>query len=233
MNDHQKRLNIIDQTMNDTKYIKDTYQPTSGIIKMLKLWFLLYACSILTFFIIDKINMDFELYNYSSFYTIYNTYRIMICCLIPIILFICIQKSDISLKERRYLKIWLVFPILFCLDNCLSSISSLLNAETLISFYQSFPISSIVNITFLLYLYYYVKYKHFISLTFIYTVYCSYSFYYLSIYFNLIESSVFQTNLYIIINYFQTYRIAEILTLLVSIILLSRGYYKIYEKQSY
>lgn len=230
MNDYQKRLNIIEQAMNDTKYIKDTYQPTLGIIKMLKLWFLIYAFSILTFFIIDKINMSFELYNYPSFYTIYNLYRIMICCIIPIIVFICIQKSDISLKERRYLKIWLVFPILFCLDNCLASISSLLNAETLISYYQSFPISSIVNIIFLVYLYYYFKYRGFIILTFIYTLYCSYSFYYLSIYFNLAENSIFQTNFYVFINYFQTYRIPEILTLLVSIILLSRKCPKVYEK---
>lgn len=230
MDKYKERLNIIEQSMNDAKYIKNSYQPTLGIKKILKYWFLLYFFSILTFFIVDKANMNFDLYNYSSFYTIYNLYRIAICCFIPIILFICILKTNISLKERRYLKIWLVFPILFCLDNCLTSISYFLNAEILITFYQSFPISSIINIIFLVYLYSYFKNKSFIILIIIYTVYCSYSFYFLSVYFNLIESNVFQTNLYVVMNYFQTYRIVELLFLLVVIIILNRKSQKTYEK---
>lgn len=33
MDEYKKYLNIIEQTMNDTKYIKDSYQPTFGFIK--------------------------------------------------------------------------------------------------------------------------------------------------------------------------------------------------------
>ena len=222
MDEYKKYLNIIEQTMNDTKYIKDSYQPTFGIIKILKYWFILYFLSILSFFCIDKINMYYELYNYSSFYTIYNVYRIIICIAIPTLLLFCALKSEISVKERRYLKIWLIFPIFFCLDNCLSSFSSLLNAETMISFYQSFPISGIINIVFLLYLYSYFKYKGISVLIIMYIVYCGFSFYYLSIYLNLIDASLIQTNLFMILNNIQSYRIIEILSLLISIIVIKK-----------
>lgn len=230
MKDYKQQLNIIEQSMNDTKYIKDSYYPANGIIKILKYWFLLYTFSILTFFIIDKINIGFELYNYSIFYTVYNLYRIMICCMIPVILVIYIKKMDITVKERRYLKIWVVFPILFCLDNCLGIISSLLNANLMISFYQSFPISSIVNIIFIIYLYSYFKYNGFIALISICILYYGCSFYFLSTYINLLESSIFQTNLFILISNCQSYRIIEILTLLIAIILLNRKCPKVYEK---
>ena len=149
-------------------------------------------------------------------------YRIIICIAIPTLLLFCVLKSEISVKERRYLKIWLIFPIFFCLDNCLSSFSSLLNAETMISFYQSFPISGIINIVFLLYLYSYFKYKGISVLIIMYIIYCGFSFYYLSIYLNLIDASLIQTNLFMILNNIQSYRIIEILSLLISIIVIKK-----------
>ncbi|WP_050638369.1 hypothetical protein [Candidatus Stoquefichus sp. SB1] len=230
MDKHKDMLNIIEQTINDTKYIKDSYQPFLGIYKILKYWLLLYTFSILSFFCIDKINMNLELYNYSSFYTIYNLYRIILCIAIPTILLLCILKSNISLKERKFLKIWLIFPVFLCLDNCLASITSFLNAEVMISFYQSLPISCIINIISLLYFYYYFKQKKLIILAFIYAIYCSCSFYFLSIYFNLTEINIFYTNLFTILNFLQTYKIVELLTLFITIVLLRRNRQELYER---
>ena len=230
MNEYETRLNMITQTMNDTKYIKDTYQPFTGIVKILKYWFILYTFSIISFFCIDKINMTYELYNHPIFYTIYNFYRIGICISIPIILLIIILRSQISLKERRFLKIWLIFPTMFCLDNCLSSISSLLNSEVMITFYQSFPISGIINIISLFCLYYYFKHKSLIVLVIIDIIYSICSFYYLSVYFNFTSINIIQTNLFITLTYLKTYKVIELLSLLITIIFIYRKCMKPNEK---
>lgn len=229
MSEYKKRLNIISQTINDTRYIKDSYIPLSGIVKILKLWFVMFTLSVLSFYTIDKLNMSYELYNHPTFYSIYNTYRILICIIIPLFLYMYISKSDISLKERRFLKVGLIFPSLLCLDNCLSSISSILNADLMISFYQSFPVSGIINVIFLFYLYSYFKHKSIIALVSVYIVYLTCSFYYLSIYYNLTQSSDFQSNIFMILNSFQLYRVIEILTLLLAIIIFNRRQTSNYE----
>lgn len=231
MNKHKKQLDIINQSMNDARYIRDGYQPVEGIFQMLKYWLVLYILSVLSFFIIDKMNMNFELYDTLYYYPLYNTYRILICAVIPVVLWNYLSKSDISLKERRFLKVWLIFPVLFCLDNCLSSIASFLNADVMLSFYSTFPLSSVVNIVSLISLYSYFKYRDILHLTIVYVIYCCVSFLYLSVYINLIEPSLLQINTYIILDYFQLYRVIEILTLLVTILFLKRN--QSYEKASY
>lgn len=231
MDDFKKKLDIINQSTKDVAYINDKYYPIKGILKILLCWLFIYIACNLIFFTIDQFNMAYEFYNLSWFFDVYNIMRIMICAIIPFILFICISKFEMSLKERRFLKIWLVFPVLFCLDNCLSSISSILNAEVMIAFYQSFPISSIVNIVSLLYLYSYLKYKSILAITAIYVSYCTLSFYYLSNYFHLTNATSFQNDLFISLNLIQAYRVVEILTLLTVIIILNRK--RLYEKKSY
>lgn len=224
MDENRERLRIINQSMNDVKYMKDTYQPVNGIIRVLKFWIILYMFSNLVFFSIDQMNITLELYNINNFFLIYNIFRIIVCIVIPIILYVYIGKSNSSLKERKFLKTFIVFPFIFCLDNCLSCLSYFLNADILVSYYQTFSLSGIINTIFLLYIYSYVKEKNILILTTCYILYIIISFIYLSIYVNSIEINSFQSNLFFTLNLLQSYRFFEILTQLILLILLKRKY---------
>lgn len=210
---YEDKLHIINQSINDTKFIKDNYRPMLAIYKVLRVWLLFYILINASLYIIDTLNIKCQWYELPSFYTNYNFFRISISILAIAFIIIYIFKMHMTLKERKYLKIWLVFPIILCFDISLPSLTSLLNLDLMIAFYQSLSISSIVNIILLFYLYSYLRDKSMIIIAIVYILYSVIIFSYLSIYFNISEINSFQSKLYSFINILQSYKIIEMITL--------------------
>jgi hypothetical protein len=214
------KVKVIQQTINDTKYITDSYKPCKGVKKIVLSWMVLYAISMFLFFIIDEINIAYKLYNLERFYDYYNIFKITICILIPVIVYCMICKIDMSAKERSILKIWIIFPGLLALDKCLPTITAYMNAESLISFYASIPIALFINLISLIYLYSCYKEKHLLVVALVCIVYMIISFVYLSKYKGLLVVDDISIMFYNIINYIHIYGITEILSTLLAIVLL-------------
>lgn len=229
MSNYKKQLELINQSIKDTEYIKiyDNQLTCNGVFSFFKLWTILFFIHNLLFFIIDKTNFYFELYDSITLYfPIYNSSKIIINIIIPLILYMRISKINIPLKERRFLKTCYIFPVLLCFENTLPSISAMLNSELLFSFYQSFPVSSIIICMYLAYIYSYFKDKKIIYIGIMCLFYYISSFCFLSIYMTTTDIYPLVVKIFLIINFLMTYKIIELLAFALIILLIKRIYLK-------
>lgn len=229
MSNYKKQLELINQSIKDTEYIKinDNQITCNGVFSFFKLWTILFFIHNLLFYIIDKTNFYFELYDSVPLYfPIYNSSKIIINIIIPLILYMRISKMNIPLKERRFLKTCYIFPVLLCFENTLPSISAMLNSELLISFYQSFPVSSIIMCVCLAYTYSYFKDKKIIYIGIMCLFYYISSFCFLSIYMIMTTVNHLVDEILLIINFLMTYKIIELLAFTLVILLIKRTYLK-------
>ncbi|MFR1739945.1 MAG: hypothetical protein ACLSWB_05595 [Clostridia bacterium] len=220
-NNPQYQINLINQSINDVKFIKNYIKmPIKGIIKTFEVWVFLYLLSIVPFFILDILSVKLEFYNISWYFGCYRICKILFSIMVPLVLFVYIYKSDISLRERRFLKIWIVFPILFCINQILPTISYYLNTDIMVSIYQSFPFSLFISLISIVYIYSFFKYR-FIAITLIVNIlYMVFSFIYISLYSQLENVSIYMINIYTFLISLQQYGGVELLSMITIIILI-------------
>ena len=98
-------MDLIRQSIEDVKYMKNSSRyPTLGIINVLTFWIIPFSILTMIIYAVYILNIRYKLYNYTHFYTVFNVFKIMAYLVLPIITYVYICKSRMSLQERRFMK---------------------------------------------------------------------------------------------------------------------------------
>lgn len=220
--DYKDQINIINQAVKDTQYLKDDYKPSKGLVKVISTWFCMYAISELIFYIINWLNLKNQLYLYDWYFIIYDFFIIMVSLFIVLSITIYVNKINITYKERDILKGWLVFPILFALIEILPVISIILNSEVASEFYNAFPLTLLISLIMVVFIYSQYKYKELKIIIVANCILIALVFTIMSLMLNLSEVTDFQADLVLIFNEILSYKIFEILIIFLTLSILKR-----------
>ena len=126
-------LNLIDQTIADTNYIKDDNAISNNIYKLLSNWIMLYfVISILLFISFKTATVNNQLDSHWYF----PVQRIITMITYPLILiyyFYCVYKKAYSLKERDFLKLYSIVPSLMVFTKIINPLSYYLDTTLLLN----------------------------------------------------------------------------------------------------
>lgn len=170
-NNDINKLKIINQAIKDTEYITTEYSPYRGIISVFCKWLICYSSMMLLIYIIDILNFKFGFYNYKYFYNLYNGGKVLFNICINLYIWKTICLKELSVKERRFLKLWIIFPILFSIEIIIPILTNYLNTDAMISFYQTISLSYIIVLIELFYIYSYFRNKRTMIITLLFICY--------------------------------------------------------------
>lgn len=206
-----EKLSLISQTQDDVDYLLNKKTSCHYIQKILTFWIVGLSLYSIFCFAIDNINIYYQLYNFSFYYPIKNLCQIGFNCILLILLWKSINKVT-SLQERRFLKTWFIFPLLISLEQIMSCTMTYINADFLLTFYLTFPMSIIINIIMLFYIHYYIRQKYILWIAGINIAYLIFSFLYSIYYPTLTDVSLLSKTLFSLIDIVKTYLITCILS---------------------
>lgn len=218
MNKSDKQLQIINQSMEDAKEIINFKVSVTGIKKILFIWVILYTSYNVLISTLQKLNLYHEWYLTEWYYHSYNIFISLINVLMGIVLVIGIHKINMSLKERRFLKVWVVFPVLLLISNVILSITPYLNLDIMLQYYNAFPLSIILHSLSVLFIYSYCRQTRVLGVFRGLSVYSLLLFLFMITNNLVTEYSEWYTALYIFVENISAYKVVEILTTLLVII---------------
>lgn len=164
-------LNTINETIFNTEFILNNGKPKIGIYKVLLYWFISFSLATLFFYLVFLLNDEFKIINLELYFMI-NRYGTLFLYSIPLIVYIVLlKKTNMTLKERNFLKVNFIFFVMFSFEKILYPLSFYINLEVLIMLYEIFPISIVFLLILLINLHNYFKNKKYWileSITFIY-----------------------------------------------------------------
>lgn len=210
MNASEKLL-LISQSQEDADYLLDEKRSCKYIIRTFVLWTIELSIYSALSYIIHQINVFYGWYNYPYYYHFYNIGRIIFNLLMLATLWNAINRSK-TLQERRFLKMWIVFPACISIDQIFNNLFYFVNADFLISYYLSFSLSIIINIIMLLYIHSYFRNRSILIIVVINIIYCILSFLY-SVYFpTLNDLTALHLVLFSAIEFIKRYSILNIIS---------------------
>jgi hypothetical protein len=154
---NNKRLELINDTLSDTRFVLDNERPHKGIKKTLFIWIIIYAIVNLFFYAFTEIALMIDFWGTETYFTIFRLLTIVLYSIPPIVFLYFILKSKMTLKEKSFLKIFVFIPILISFSKLLFPLSYYLNTQVLIQLYDTIPLDIILIIIGLLQFYSYFK----------------------------------------------------------------------------
>lgn len=228
--DELEKLNAIHNAVSDTQYILDDARPSSGIKKVLCIYAIAPLIINVILYLISTISQSVGLWESENYFRAYRILNIILYIGLFILYYYCIQKVEMTLREKQFLKGFMIVPIFYSFTKLLYPISYYLNFDVLLMLYEIIPLDIIMLIVGLLQIYNYFKKKKYIYLTVITGVYLL-VFTLVKIYvYGLLEDTTF--NLFIvyfnlILYYINQYNIFFIVILLVAALMMKDEKYEI------
>ena len=164
-------LSIIKNTIIDTKYILDDGKPCSGIRIVFGNWIKTFIICNLILFIYTEFSIYFNFFGTKQYYQIYRLSNIILLY-IPFVLyqfFSC--RVDMTVKEKDFLKSFMIFPLLISFFKTLNSISYYIDISAMVSLYDTIPFD-----LFVLFIAIYQVYRYFGDERFKYVLYLVFAF---------------------------------------------------------
>ena len=164
-------LSIIKNTIIDTKYILDDGKPYSGIKIVFGNWIKTFIICNLILFIYTEFSIYFNFFGTKQYYQIYRLSNIILLY-IPFLLyqfFSC--RVDMTVKEKDFLKSFMIFPLLISFFKTLNSISYYIDISAMVSLYDTIPFD-----LFVLFIAIYQIYRYFDDEGFKYVLYLVFAF---------------------------------------------------------
>lgn len=153
-------LQLIKRSVSDTKHILNDGKPFEGIKKILCSWLLtLFICNFLNSFF-THLSMTFYFYGSNVYCWIKDILTILSLVTPFVVYIISTKKTDMTIKERDYLKSFLIFPILYVFCACLPMLLKSVNPYLQFQLVFSFPFSYLVTLMALYHLNGYFKNKY-------------------------------------------------------------------------
>lgn len=150
-------LDLIDNTIADTHYIKDDLKPTKSIYKIFSLWTIFYIITSIFILVYNKLGVYLELYLYDWYFPTTRISSILLLLLTLFAYFILIRKIKGSIKEKDFLMLYSVIPIILILSRLAYPLSYYVNTELIIRLYETIPIDLIAIVIGAVLLNYYYK----------------------------------------------------------------------------
>lgn len=164
-------LSIIKNTIIDTKYILDDGKQCSGIRIVFGNWIKTFIICNLILFIYTEFSIYFNFFGTKQYYQIYRLSNIILLY-IPFVLyqfFSC--RVDMTVKEKDFLKSFMIFPLLISFFKTLNSISYYIDISAMVSLYDTIPFD-----LFVLFIAIYQVYRYFGDERFKYVLYLVFAF---------------------------------------------------------
>lgn len=153
----KKILQIIDQTIADTNYVKDDRIPYYNIKKIITRWLIFYVVSNIIIFIFQTLGNYLNIIFTSWFFPLIRILNLSLFSLSLIFYFYNIYKTKISVKEKDFLMLYTVVPVLLIFTKVLMPLSYYLNTDILIGLINTISLDLITLILSAFLIKYYFK----------------------------------------------------------------------------
>ena len=206
-------LDIIDNAIDDAKFVLNDTTPYKGIRKVFIYWICYLLVINLFLFIYWQLAINSNFIISESFYTFNRIFKISLNLIAIIIYVVATNKVNMTLKEKNFLKTFTVFPVLLSLLKILFFISHYLNAGVILRLYDTFSFDPVITFIALFYLMNYFKDKRYNYLLIVFFVYMCIMFclkFYVIDFYNIssVDMSILRIkNVVEIINEFSLYQI--------------------------
>lgn len=218
----KRQIDLILQSIEDSKEVHNYDLTFEGIRKFLIIWVVIYATYNGMIAIIQKLNLSNRWYLMEDYYLLYNVSTIVTNFLMIGILLICIKKGTMSLRERRFLKCWVCFPIVMLVQNILVSITPYVNTTVMLQYYDAFPLSLIIQSLSVIFLYSYCRKKEVLMIFFSTILYSIFVFIFKISTQYMVEFNEFYSRLFQLVETLEMYKVIEIVTTILEVIYLRR-----------
>lgn len=164
-------LDIINNAITDAKFVLNDTTPYKGIRKVFIYWISCLLVINLFLFIYRQIAINSDFIVSGAFYTVNRVFKVSLNLIVIIVYIIAANKVNMTLKEKNFLKTFVVFPVLLSLLKIMFFISYYLNAGVLFRLYDKFSFDLIITFLAIFYLFKYFKdkkYKYLMICFFIY-----------------------------------------------------------------
>lgn len=175
-NNINDQINLINNTIIDTRFVLDDAKPFKGIFKTLLIWSISNLIINIIFMIITNLAFHYGWIEFPIYYSFARFFQITMFIVPAILYMICLKRIHMTLKEIKFLQTFLVIPIFISLFKILFPLSYYLNIEFLLIMIQAIPLDIIFMTFGLIQLYSYFKDKKLavpIVLSFIYIIFFS------------------------------------------------------------
>ena len=137
--DENEILRLIKRSVSDTRHVLNDGKPFDGIKKVLCFWLLtLSICNFLNSFF-THLSMAFYFYGSNVYYWIKDILTIVSLVMPFVVYIVSAKRTDMTNKERNYLKSFFIFPILYVFCACLPMLLKLVNPYLEFQLVFSFP----------------------------------------------------------------------------------------------
>lgn len=175
-NNINNQINLINDTIIDTRFVLDDAKPFRGIFKTLLIWSVSNFIINIIFMTISNLAFYYGWIEFPIYFSFSRIFQITLY-IIPIILYlICLKRIHMTLKEEKFLKTFIIIPVFISLYKLLYVISYYLNIDFLLVMVHAIPLDIIFMTFGLIQLYFYFKDKKIvlpIILSFVYTIFFS------------------------------------------------------------
>ena len=175
-NNINDQINLINDTIIDTRFVLDDAKPFKGIFKTLLIWSVSYFIINMILMTISYLAFHYAWFEFPAYSSFSQFFRIIMYVIPTILYMIFLKKIHMTLKEIKFLKTFFAIPAFISLFRILYPISYYLNTEFLMMIIDTIPLDIIFMTFGLIQLYSYFKDKKLaipIVLSFIYIIFFS------------------------------------------------------------
>lgn len=216
----EENLELIQNTICDTKYVLDDASPNSGIKKVLTNWVISFFIANLLLFLMLMFSLKTNFYGTETYYSIYRISNILFLLTPVTIYFIFLKKINMTVKEKEFLLSFSVYIILLSLIKMYTTLSYYINADILLVLYDTIPLDLLIISLAIFQIYKYFHNRLFIYLNVILLVYMICFIFIKSVAFNTTVVNLLLVNMVTLIDFLNMFSVIPVLvfTLIIFII---------------
>lgn len=164
-------LDIINNAIDDAKFVLNDTTPYKGIRKVFIYWICYLLVINLFLYVYWKLAISFNFNMNELFFLLNRIFYISLSIISIIVYIIATNRVSMTLKEKKFLKTFTLFPILLALLKMLPAVFYYINKEIMMQLYDTFPFDLVITFIALFYIMKYFKdkrYKYLLIGLFIY-----------------------------------------------------------------
>lgn len=164
-------LDIIDNAIDDAKFVLNEKIPYKGIKKVFICWVCYLLASNLFLYVYWKLAIVFNFNMNEVFFLLNRIFKISLSIISVIVYIVATNRVNMALKEKNFLRTFTIFPILLALLKMLPSVFYYINTEIMMQLYDTFSFDLVITFIALFYIMKYFKdkrYKYLLIGLFIY-----------------------------------------------------------------
>lgn len=155
----ESKIDIINNGISDGKYFLDDSKPYKAILKALFCWSISILIKNLVLYIFFSISQANEFFGTNTYYIIFDIASIIFECTSLFIYIYLYFKTESTIKEREFLKLFSIVPIGIFIYHIVSFLVVLYPIDFLFNIFYSIPLDIILSIIGLCIIYTYFKNK--------------------------------------------------------------------------